>query len=136
MTAKEYLWEIKDTAESLVALGNELEAIQARKEGLSSVVISEKVKSSELYRSSLDELIVREEHILKEQRELCSEWWRCRQMIRQIKDKQQSDTLRYFYLLNYTTWENVAKKIHVSDRTVYYLHGNALKEFRKISGFS
>lgn len=136
MTAKEYLWKIKGTAKSLVALGNELEVIQTRKEGLSSIMISEKVKSSDIYKGSLDDLICQEEEILKEQRAVKLEWWRCRQLIRQIKDNQQSDTLRYFYLLDYPTWEDVARKIHVSDRTIYYLHGNALKEFRKISGFS
>lgn len=135
MTAKEYLWEIKGTSEILVALGNELEKIQGRKEGLSSIVISEKVKSSEIYHNSLDDLIMQEEEILKEQREIRREWWHCRQLIRQIKNKQQSDTLRYFYLLNYDTWEDVARKIHVSSRSVYYIYGNALEEFRKISGF-
>lgn len=136
MTAKEYLIKIKGTSATLVALKNELETIHVRKEGLSSMAISDRVKSSEIYRSSLDDLIIQEEEILNEQRTIRNEWWNCRQMIRQIKDEQQSDTLRYFYLLNYATWEDVAKKIHVSDRAVYYIHGNALKEFRKISGLS
>lgn len=134
MTAKEYLTKIKSTSRQLVALGYELEEIRSRKEGLTGIELSEKVKKSATYHNSLDDLIVQEEEVLKELREVRAEWWKCRQMIRKIKCAEQSDTLRYYYLLNYDNWNDVAKKIHVSERSVYSIYGNALEEFRKISG--
>lgn len=135
MTAKEYLLKIKNTSRKLVALGCELEEVRSHKDGLSSITLSDKVKTSATYQNSLDDLIMQEEEILKEQREVKAEWWRCREMIRQIRSSEQSDTLRYYYLLNYDNWPSVAKKIHVSERSVYSIYGNALEEFRKISGF-
>lgn len=135
MTAKEYLLQIKDTPKKIVALGYELEEVRSQKDGLSSVTLSDKVKTSATYKNSLDDLIMREEEILNEQREVRAEWWKCREMIRKIKSSEQSDTLRYYYLLNYDNWSDVARKIHVSERSVYSIYGNALEEFRKISGF-
>ena len=136
LTAKEYLLKIKNTSRKLVALGCELEEVRSHKDGLSSITLSDKVKTSATYQNSLDDLIMQEEEILKEQREVKAEWWRCREMIRKIKSPEQSDTLRYYYLLNYDNWPDVARRIHVSERSVYSIYGNALKEFRKISGLS
>ena len=135
MTAKEYLWEIKNTARKIVALDCELEEIRSQKYGLTSIAVSEKVKKSATYQNSLDDLILREEEILKERQEVKTEWWRCREMIRKIQSAEQSDSLRYYYLLNYDNWTDVAKKIHVSERSIYSIYGNALNAFRKISGF-
>lgn len=135
MTAKEYLLKIKDTPKILVSLGYELQEIRSQKDGLTGIDISEKVKTSATYHNSLDDLIDREEQILNELREVRKEWWHCREMIKQIKCQQQSDVLRYYYLLNYDIWDDVAKKIHVSERSVYSIYSNALDEFRKISGF-
>ena len=135
MTAKQYLWEIKNTARKIVALDCELEEIRSQKYGLTSIAVSEKVKKSATYQNSLDDLILREEKILKERQEIKTEWWRCREMIRKIQSTEQSDSLRYYYLLNYDNWTDVAKKIHVSERSIYSIYGNALNAFRKISGF-
>lgn len=135
MTAKQYLWEIKNTARKIVALDCELEEIRSQKYGLTSIVVSDKVKKSATYQNSLDDLILREEEILKERQEIKTEWWRCREMIRKIQSTEQSDSLRYYYLLNYDNWTDVAKKIHVSERSIYSIYGNALNAFRKISGF-
>ena len=135
MTAKQYLWEIKNTARKIVALDCELEEIRSQKYGLTSIAVSEKVKKSATYQNSLDDLILREEEILKERQEIKTEWWRCREMIRKIQSTEQSDSLRYYYLLNYDNWTDVAKKIHVSERSIYSIYGNALNAFRKISGF-
>ena len=135
MTAKQYLWEIKNTARKIVALDCELEEIHSQKYGLTSIAVSEKVKKSATYQNSLDDLILREEKILKERQEIKTEWWRCREMIRKIQSTEQSDSLRYYYLLNYDNWTDVAKKIHVSERSIYSIYGNALNAFRKISGF-
>ena len=100
MTAKQYLWEIKNTARKIVALDCELEEIHSQKYGLTSIVVSDKVKKSATYQNSLDDLILREEEILKERQEVKTEWWRCREMIRKIQSTEQSDSLRYYYLLN------------------------------------
>lgn len=135
LTAKQYLWEIKNTARKIVALDCELEEIRSQKYGLTSIAVSEKVKKSATYQNSLDDLILREEEILKERQEVKTEWWRCRKMIRKIQSAEQSDSLRYYYLLNYDNWTDVAKKIHVSERSIYSIYGNALNAFRKISGF-
>lgn len=136
MTAKEYLEQIKSTPRQLVAMGHELEEIRSRKEGLTSIVLSEKVKTSATYKNSLDDLIMQEEEVLKELREIRAEWWRCRQMIRAIDNPTYSDVLRYYYLLNYDSWEKVANKLRKSERQIYTIHGNALQEFRKISNYS
>ena len=129
------MWEIKNTARKIVALNCELEEIRSQKYGLTSIVVSDKVKKSATYQNSLEDLILREEEILKERQEVQTEWWRCREMIRKIQSTEQSDSLRYYYLLNYDNWTDVAKKIHVSERSIYLIYGNALNAFRKISGF-
>lgn len=136
MTAKEYLLNIKNTSRKLVALGNELEEVRSRKDGLSSITLSDKVKTSAIYQNSLDDLIMQEEEILKEQREARAEWWRCREMIKSIDNPLYSDVLRYYYLLNYDNWDKVAEKLRKSERQTYTIHGNALQEFRKISNYS
>lgn len=136
MTAKEYLLNIKNTSRKLVALGCELEEIRAHKDGLSSITLSDKVKTSATYHNSLDDLIMQEEEVLKEQREVRAEWWRCREMIKLIDNPLYSDVLRYYYLLNYDSWDKVAGKLRRSERQTYIIHGNALQEFRKISNYS
>lgn len=132
MTAKQYLWEIKNTARKIVALDCELEEIRSQKYGLTSIAVSEKVKKSATYQNSLDDLILREEEILKERQEVKTEWWKCRELIKLIDNPIYSDVLRYYYLLNYDSWERVAKKLRKSERQTYTIHGNALQEFRKV----
>lgn len=126
--------QIKDTSRKLVALGYELEGVRSQKDGIFGTTLSDKVKTSTIYRNSLNDLIMREEAILREQREIRNEWWKCREMIHQIKSSEQSDTLRYYYLRNYGSWAEVARRIHVSERSVYSVYKNALEEFKKISG--
>lgn len=135
MTAKEYLLQIKDTSKKIVALGCELEEVRSQKDGLSGVALFDKVKTSATYKNSLDDLIMREEEILNEQREVRAEWWRCREMIKAIDNPLYSDVLRYYYLLNYDSWDKVANRMHKTERAIYKIHGNALQEFRKISNF-
>lgn len=134
MTARELLNEVRRTSKSILSLKEELAVIRAKKEGLQSLEISDKVKTSALFTNSLDELICQEEQILQECKAIHCMWWQCRQLINQIGNKDYSDTLRYYYLLNYKTWGSVARKIHVSERQIYTIHGKALEEFRKISG--
>ena len=136
ITAKEYLLKVKNTSRKLVALGCELEEVRSHKDGLSSVTLSDKVKTSATYQNSLDDLIMQEEEILKEQREVKAEWWRCREMIKKIDNPLYSDVLRYYYLLNYDSWDKVANRMHKTERAIYKIHGNALQEFRKISNYS
>ena len=133
LTAKQYLWEIKNTARKIVALDCELEEIHSQKYGLTSIAVSEKVKKSATYQNSLDDLILREEEILKERQEIKTEWWKCRELIKLIDNPIYSDVLRYYYLLNYDSWEKVANKMHKTERAVYKIHGIALQEFRKIT---
>lgn len=136
MTAKQYLWEIKNTARKIVALNCELEEIHSQKYGLTSIAVSEKVKKSATYQNSLDDLILREEKILKERQEIKTEWWRCRELIKLIDNPLYSDVLRYYYLLNYDSWDKVANRMRKTERAIYKIHGNALQEFRKISNYS
>lgn len=134
MTAKEYLLSVKSTSKSIVALNAELKVIKSRKDGLKSIEISEKVKSSITYSNLVDELIDQEEKVIRELKVLHNEWWVCRQYINQISDSDYRDVLRYYYLLNVKTWEMVAKKMHISERNLFRIHGGALEEFRKITG--
>ena len=136
MTAREYLEKVRKTSKLILATSEELAVIKARKENLKSVEISEKVKSSSEYKNCLDELIDEEQQIIAERRKIHSEWWHCREMIKQIGNSNYSDVLRYYYLLNYKRWDIVAAKMHMSERRIYTLHGYALEEFRKISGLS
>ena len=105
MTAKEYLLSVKSTSKSIVALNAELKVIKSRKDGLKSIEISEKVKSSITYSNLVDELIDQEEKVIRERKVLHNEWWVCRQYINQISDSDYRDVLRYYYLLNVKTWE-------------------------------
>lgn len=132
MTAKEYLMQIRKTSRNISGLNDELKEIRSRKEGLKSIEVSERVKTSAIFNNSLDELIDQEEEIVRERRAIHSDWWHCRQIIRQIDNSDYRNVLRYYYLLN-KKWEEVANKIHVSERKVYQLHGDALEEFRKIT---
>ena len=135
MTAKEYLLSVKGISKSIVALNEELKVIKSRKDGLNSIQISEKVKSSITYSNLVDELIDQEETVIRERKGLHTEWWACRQYINQISNSDYRDVLRYYYLLNAKTWEVVAQKMHISERRVYIIHGYALEEFRKITNF-
>ena len=130
---KEYLLKIKDTTSTIVSLCNELQEIRSQKDGLTGIDLSEKVKTSATYHNNIDDLIEQEERVLKELREVRKEWWHCREMIRSIDNQLYSDVLRYYYLLNFDSWEKVAEKVHVSRRSVFSIYGNALEEFRKIS---
>ena len=132
MTAKEYLEKIKKTSRNISALNDELKEIRSRKNGLKSIEVSERVKTSAIFNNSLDELIDQEEEIIRERRSIHNDWWNCRQIIRQIDNSDYRNVLRYYYLLN-KKWNEVAIKIHVSERKVYQLHGYALEEFRKIT---
>jgi len=136
LTAKEYLLSIKNTSKKIVVLNEELATIRADKDNMKSVQISEKVKSSVTYANALDELMDREKEVIQEKRAVYSEWWRCRAWLKKISNREYSDVLRYYYLLNTKTWEKVAKKMHVSERRIYKIHGEALEEFRKITGLS
>lgn len=132
VTAKEYLEKIKKTSRNISGLNDELKEIRSRKDGLKSIDVSERVKTSAIFNNSLDELIDQEEEIIRERRAIHNDWWSCRQTIRKIENSDYRNVLRYYYLLN-KKWDEVAMKIHVSERKVYQLHGHALEEFRKIT---
>lgn len=135
MTAKEYLNQIKQSNRTVLSKHYELREIRAKKDGLKSIELSERVKTSATYNNVLDEYMQREEQIISELQGLHNEWWKCRELIRSIKNQSYSDVLRYYYLLN-NDWQDVADTMHTVKRNIYRLHGRALQEFRKISGLS
>lgn len=134
MTAKEYLHKIKNTNRALVSKQNELAELRNQKYGLKSQVISEQVMSTAIYKSTVADYIFKEMQIVAEQREIHQEWWKCREYINSIDNQMYSDVLRYYYLRNFD-WDEVAEKMHIVKRYAYILHGKALQEFRKITGF-
>lgn len=132
MTAKNYLKNIKNISKKIILNAYELENVQSKKYSLQSVQLSEKVQSSQMYKNNIDYLIMQEEEILQERKKLYSDWWNCRKLIKSMKKQEYSDVLRYYYLLNFKTWDRVAQKMHLTDREVYKIHSKALKEFQEI----
>lgn len=133
MTAKEYLLDIRKTSKKILAVTYDIAEIQEQKDGLKSIELSERVKVSGTYTNQLDDLIKREDTLLAERKHITDEWWHCRQIIKSIKKQNYADVLRYYYLQN-NDWQKVADKMHTVKRNVYFLHGKALQEFRKITG--
>lgn len=133
MTAKEYLISVKNTSKKILMLKEELAALQAKKENLRSVQISEKIKASPAFIDSLDAILDNEESIIREYKAVQDEWLRCRALLKKLSNTDHSNVLKYYYLLN-KKWNVVARKMHYSERRIYKLHGEALNEFRKISG--
>lgn len=132
MTAKSYLINIRNTSKKIVLLTYELENIQEKKYSLKAVKLSEKVQNLQTYQNNIDYLLMQEQEILKEKSKLYSDWWECRKLIKSISNQDYSDVLRYYYLLNFKTWNRVAQKMHICEREVYKIHKNALKEFQEI----
>lgn len=145
MTAREYLQDIRETDRKILAITYDIKEIQAQKDGLKSLELSERVKTSTTYTNQIDNLMEREKKLLNERQKLIDEWWNCRNLINCIKNKELVNVLSYYYLrgkykrnINGTrvamTWEDVAEKMCTSARQIYRLHGEALQQFRKISG--
>lgn len=134
--ALDYLKDIKRTNKKIIAIKTELESIKEQKDGLRSVEMSERVKSSITYSDILDSLIVEEDELMKEYQEICFEWRKCRNYISKISNQDYSDVLRYKYLLGhrYRSWDAVSKKMHISKRNIFRIHNEALEDFRKVTG--
>lgn len=131
MTAKQYLQEIRKTNKKILAILNDLSELRCQRDGLKSVEISEKVQSSKIYMDRNAVFLEREEKLISECKKIEEEWWHCRKMICRIKDQDEQDILRYYYL-KCKKWNEVAEKIHISERNVYTIHGRALESFREI----
>lgn len=133
MTAKEYLLEIRDTSKKLYDKLCDIAEIRAQKDGLKSIELSDKIKSSATYNSNIDNLLMREEMLLSEYNEIHKSWWLCRERIEQLDNCDFRRVLRHYYL-RAKPWEQVAQNLHMSERKTFKLHGLALQEFRKKFG--
>ena len=82
MNARDYLEDIKKTNKKILSIKTELASIREQKDGLKSVEISERVKSSAIYFDTLDSLLIREDKLTNEYQQILSEWWKCRNYIK------------------------------------------------------
>lgn len=133
MTAKEYLLEIRDTSKKLYDKLCDIAEIKAQKDGLKSVELSDKVKSSAIYNCNIDNLMMREKTLLSEYNEIHKSWWLCREKIEQLDDDDCKRVLKHYYL-RAKIWKQVAQNLHMSERKTFKLHELALQEFRKKFG--
>ncbi len=138
LNARDYLEDIKETNKKILSIKTELASIREQKDGLKSVEISERVKSSAIYFDTLDSLLIREDKLTNEYQQILSEWWKCRNYISKISNQDRSDVLRYKYLLGYKykSWDMISEKTHISKRNIFRIHGEALEDFRKITGMT
>ena len=138
LNARDYLEDIKKTNKKILSIKTELASIREQKDGLKSVEISERVKSSAIYFDTLDSLLIREDKLTNEYQQILSEWWKCRNYISKILNQDRSDVLRYKYLLGYKnkSWDMISEKTHISKRNIFRIHGEALEDFRKITGMT
>lgn len=125
MTAKEYLMQAYRLNELIDSDTEELEHLRELAGRISGSDFSERVQCSRNteppFVKYLGDIIEMEQKIHKE---LC-------QLVvlkKQVSDREERLLLTYRYLNN-CTWEEIAEKLHVSNRTVHRIHASALKNF-------
>lgn len=132
MTAKEYLMQAYRLNELIDSDTEELEHLRELVGRISGSDFSECVQCSRNteppFEKYLSDIIEMEQKIHKELCQLVVLKKQVSGSIGKVSDREERLLLTYRYLNN-CTWEEIAEKLHVSNRTVHRIHASALKNF-------
>jgi len=132
MTAKEYLMQAYRLNELIDSDTEELEHLRELAGRISGSDFSERVQCSRSteppFVKYLGDIIEMEQKIHKELCQLVVLKKQVSGSIEKVSDREERLLLTYRYLNN-CTWEEIAEKLHVSNRTVHRIHASALKNF-------
>ena len=132
MTAKEYLMQAYKLNELIDSDTEELEHLRELAGRISGSDFSECVQcirnKEPNFVKYLIDIIEMEQKIHKELCRLVVLKKQVRGSIETVSDREERLLLTYRYLNN-CTWEEIAEKLHVSNRTVHRIHASALKNF-------
>lgn len=116
MTAKEFLMQAYRLNELIDSDAKELERVQGTKDPEPPFV------------KYLGDIIDMERKIHSELCELVTLKKRISESLEHVSDREERLLLTYRYLNNYT-WEEIGRRLNVSNRTVHRIHASALKNF-------
>lgn len=132
MTAKEYLMQAYRLNELIDSDTEELEHLRELAGRISGSNFGERVQCSRNTEAPfvkyLSDIIEMEQKIHKELCQLVVLKKQVSGSIEKVSDREERLLLTYRYLNN-CTWEEIAEKLHVSNRTVHRIHTSALKNF-------
>ena len=132
MTAKEYLMQAYRLNELIDSDTEELEHLRELAGRISGSNFGERVQCSRNTKPPfvkyLGDIIEMEQRIHEELCQLVVFKKQVSGSIEKVSDREERLLLTYRYLNN-CTWEEIAEKLHVSNRTVHRIHASALKNF-------
>lgn len=135
MTAKEYLSQAKILNIKINNKTKELEGLREISTSLGGFSFDEKVQTSKETGDAIGTIVGKMVDLQKEIDEERKKFHKIRAEIiielKKIKNMKHYILLCRRYVL-FETWEQIAKFMNYSNRKIYYLHGEALKEFEKI----
>lgn len=136
MTAKEYLNQARTLDIEINTKLEELHQLKQKACCVQSVVISERVQSSNTNSSNkiIDKIVDLQNEINAEIDKLVDLKAEIRHKISKVNYTMLRVVLTEYYL-NLKTWASIAEKYGYTERNIHYLHSCALKEFNKVASF-
>ena len=132
MTAKEFLMQAYRLNELIDSDAKELERLHELSGRISSPNFKERVQGTKdpepPFVKYLGDIIDMEQKIHSELCELVTLKKRISESLEHVSDREERLLLTYRYLNNYT-WEEIGRRLNVSNRTVHRIHASALKNF-------
>ncbi len=133
MTAKEFLKDIRKMDLEIKTLNDQIVQLRHAAEGLKSMELSDMPRGAQ--GKNMADYVA----------ELANMQLKCAQYVSELVDKKQNaidyimsidgSELRNVLLLRYIQckdWDDIANKLQYNPRTIFRLHGEALKEFEKV----
>ena len=127
--------EIEMLIEPSLRIQSQLESATSQ---LRDVCVQTGIESPDTFADRVDALISLNKAIAERVEVLTKRQEKLFKLVASLKNPQHIAVLDKYYIFPEhvgITWEEVAKQMHSSRRNVLSLHGEALKELRKISNF-
>jgi hypothetical protein len=131
--AKKYLQKVRAQNFTLKSLEQELSRLDYEIYHLKATKLGDKVQTS--HQSDLSELVIKvesyREKINREWDALIDMRIEARDLIKQLDEEKEKCLLIERYVYG-KSWESIGNLLHMSIRSVFYLHGKALHNFSKL----
>ena len=127
--------EIEMLIEQSLRIQSQLESVTSQ---LRDVCVQTGIESPDTFADRVDALISLNKAIAERVEVLTERQEKLFKLVAELENPQHRIVIERYYLFPEpigATWEDVAKQMHYSRRKVLSLHGEALKELRKISNF-
>ena len=127
--------EIEMLIEQSLRIQSRLESVTSQ---LRDVCVQTGIESPDTFADRVDALISLNKAIAERVEILTAKQEKLFKLVDGLENPQHRMVIERYYLFPEPpgiTWEEVAKQMHYSRRKVLSLHGEALKELRKISNF-